>query len=175
MKIHTRPDAQRGFTLVELTIATAVLLFGVVAVMQLVPVAMESNLRNRYDTTSMVVAQRLLDQMMSQPVEATSFIDADGNVRQLGGLPTATTIYGGPVTQVNKVARINFSPAAVANYNFVYIDPNDPARVPYEVRWAVVVVPQSGVVASKRFIVGAWRRDPRRITLPVTVEGWLQR
>jgi prepilin-type N-terminal cleavage/methylation domain len=39
---------ERGFTLVELAIATVVLLVGVMAVLQLVPAAMESNRRNRW-------------------------------------------------------------------------------------------------------------------------------
>jgi len=168
-------QAQRGFTLVELAIATLVLLVGVVAVMQLVPAAMQSNLRNRYDTTAMVVAQRLLDQMMSQSIDLTQFTNADGQPIQLGG--SATQTYGGPVVAVNRVARINFNAgvAGVSGYNFVYVDPDDPARVRYEVRYAVIVVTQGGVVASKRFIVGAWRRDARQVSPPVTVEGWLQR
>ena len=41
-------------------------LVGVVSVMQLVPEAMRTNLRNRYDTTSAVVAQRLRDLIARQ-------------------------------------------------------------------------------------------------------------
>src|ERR1700751_2410615 len=74
---------QRGFTLVELAIATVVFLIGVVAVMQLVPAALQSNLNNRVDTTSVVIAQRELDQMAKQPFSSASFTDVDGNVCNL--------------------------------------------------------------------------------------------
>ncbi len=166
---------ERGFTLIELTIATLVLLVGCVAVMQLVPAAMQSNLRNRFDTTATVIAQRELDQMITQSLTATSFVDADGRTIALGNVASVNQVVGGPVVTGGSTARINFNGAAVANYNFTYSDPNDAARVQYEVRWAVITNAVGGVPISKRFIVGAWRRDPRQTAPPVTVEGWVQK
>ena len=171
---------ERGFTLTELTIATLVLLVGSVAVMQLVPAAMQSNLRNRYDTTATVIAQRVLDQMITQPLTSTSFDDMDayGNkiaTIALGDATQVNQIVGGPVVTVGSTARIDFNGPAVANYNFIYTDLNDPGRTPYEVRWAVITDAVGGVPISKRFIVGAWKRDPRQTAPPVTVEGWVQK
>jgi hypothetical protein len=34
---------------------------------------------------------------------------------------------------------------------------------------------QGTTVVSKRFLVGVWKRDPRSVTVPVTVEAWVQR
>ena len=166
---------ERGFTLTELAIATLVLLVGSVAVMQLVPAAMQSNLRNRYDTTATVIAQRELDQMITQSLSSASFVDADGRAIALGNVAAVNQVVGGPVVTVNNTARINFNAPAVANYNFTYIDLNDAARVPYEVRWAVITNAVGGVPISKRFIVGAWKRDPRQTAPPVTIEGWVLR
>ena len=166
---------ERGFTLTELTIATLVLLVGSVAVMQLVPAAMQSNLRNRYDTTATVIAQRELDQMITQSLTSTSFVDADGRTIALGNVASVNQVVGGPVVAVGNTARIDFNGAAVANYNFTYTDLNDPGRTPYEVRWAVITNAVGGVPISKRFIVGAWKRDPRQTAPPVTVEGWVQK
>ncbi len=55
-----------GFTLVELMIAMAVLVVGIVAVAQLVPSAIQSDFRNRYDSTALIIAQRQLEQMVAQ-------------------------------------------------------------------------------------------------------------
>lgn len=168
--------AERGFSLVELAIATVVLLVGAVAVMQLVPAAMQSNLNNRYDSTAAVLAQRLLDQMAAQPLTETEFVDADGRVIQLGSAAAANQVQGGPVRIIRGMAQINFNAPAVAGFNFQVVDENDASGARYEVRWAVVTtVSASGTIVAKRYIVGAWRRDARQVTQPVTVDAWVQR
>ncbi len=173
---------ERGFTLIELAIATVVLLVGVVAVMQLVPSAMRLNLWNRYDSTSTVVAQRLLDQMLSQPLSAAQFVDGTLNPNcqtiSLGGAapPNPPGYYGGPLLPPG-TARIDFTQGnQVANYNCTYQDPNDPTGPSYEVRWAVVpTVSATGQVVAKRYLVGVWMRDPNQPYLPVTLDAWKQR
>ncbi|MGB9459287.1 MAG: prepilin-type N-terminal cleavage/methylation domain-containing protein, partial [Candidatus Acidiferrum sp.] len=63
-----RRNSQRGFTLVEVLMAIVILLVGIVAVAQLVPASISSNSTNRNDSTSLVFAQRELDQFLSQPL-----------------------------------------------------------------------------------------------------------
>lgn len=162
---------QAGFTLIELAIATVVLLVGVVAVMQLVPNAMQSNLRSRTDSTAVVVAQRQLDQMLSQPVTAVSFTNADGVVCQLGDPAVANAFVGAPVQVVGPAVQINFNAAAVPGYSLTFADPNDPGAQAYEVRWAVATTSNLGQPVGKRIIVGAWRRDPRQVQRPVNLEA----
>jgi len=162
---------QCGFTLTELTIAMLVLMFGVVAVMQLVPAAMQANLRNRYDTTTVVLAQRELDQMVTQPLSAANFTDADGRVIALGHATQPNVLVGSPVIVVGNLVRVDFTAAAVANYNFTAVDPDDASATPYEVRWAVITNTVAGSVVSKRYIVGAWRPDPTHAAPPVTIEA----
>lgn len=171
---------QRGFTLVELAIATAVLLVGVMAVLQLVPAAMQSNLRNRQDTTSAVVSQRLRELFTRQPITDNMVVDPTGllpcnntgNCRF--GDPTQNDlVVGAPVILVRSPngtvtsARINFAAAPVAGYNFTYADPNDPQRAPYDVRWAVITSSRNvgkltNVIVAKRIIVGARRQGSTR-------------
>jgi Tfp pilus assembly protein PilV len=172
---------QRGFTMVELVIAMGMLMFGIVAVAQLVPLATKSNMRSRYDSTAVVLAERLLNQMINQPLTATQFTDIDGNVIQLGSV-AANGLVGNPIVVVSYVTggpanlvRVDFTVAAVANYNFIYTDPNASIAIPYEVRWSVVTSMSGTTVVSKRFLVGVWKRDPRSVTVPVTVEAWVQR
>ena len=173
--MRANQPSPRGFTLIELAIATVVLMVGVVAVMQLVPAAMRSNLRNRYDTTATVLAQRELDQMITQPLTALQFTDADGRSVALGNPAQPGVVVGGPVVLVGTTVRVDFNPPAVANYNFIAVDPNDASATPYEVRWAVITNAVNGLVVSRRFIVGAWRRDPRQTAPPVAVDGMVEK
>lgn len=61
--------AGAGFTMIELLIAIMLLLVGVVAVAQLIPAAMVTNLQNRYDSTALIIAQRQLELMLAQPTD----------------------------------------------------------------------------------------------------------
>ncbi len=173
MKHHSR-SAQRGFTLIELAIATLILLIGIAAVGQLVPNALMSNLRQRYDSKAVVIAERELNQMINQPLTATQFADLDGRVILLGNV-AATGLTGNAVISFGNSARVDFGAAAVGGYNFNYVDPNDPVGVSYEVRWAVASTVQGTTVVSKRFLVGVWKRDPRSPIPPVTVEATVDR
>src|SRR5580700_1239130 len=99
-------EGQEGFSLLEMMLATVILLVGLVAVAQLVPASILLNYRNRNDSTAMVFAQRELDQMLDQPLNSNSFSDALGNACQLGNSasPTSTTpavFFGSPVLVVN--------------------------------------------------------------------------
>ncbi len=166
---------QRGFTLIELAIATVVFLVGVVAVMQLVPAALQSNLNNRVDTTSVVVVQRELDQMVKQPFTSVTFTDADGNVCNLGNAATPNVVVGSPVIQYGNFVRIDFSGARVAGYNFQAADPQNPIEGGYDVRWAVITsVNATGTAVSKRFIVGARQNLGARALAPVSLDSWQQ-
>jgi len=165
----------RGFTLIEMLIATVVFLVGITAVMQLVPAAMQSNLQNRIDTSSVVIAQREMDQMTTQPLLSTSFTDADGNLCDLGSSATANAVAGSPLTQVGNFVKIDFSKTKVAGYNFQYTNPQNPTDGTYDVRWAVIVqVNASGTVVSKRFIVGAQRHAGPQVLPSVSLDTWQQ-
>lgn len=62
--------AAAGFTMIELLIAIVLLMVGVVAVAQLIPAAMRSNLRNRYDSTGLILCQRQLELMLAVDLDA---------------------------------------------------------------------------------------------------------
>ncbi|HEV2298920.1 MAG TPA: prepilin-type N-terminal cleavage/methylation domain-containing protein [Candidatus Acidoferrales bacterium] len=173
-----RNAGQEGFTLIELAIATAVLLFGVVAVMQLVPFAIKTNTANRYDTTSVVIAQQLLDEMSAQPLTNATVTDPICGAMSLGAgaaggsVESPTANY---LTMFNGNATVDFTQAAVAGYNCNYTNPNSASRGTYQVRWGVVVTQSAaGQVASKRFVVGV-QRTGMQFRFPVNVEATVQR
>jgi len=77
------PAGERGFTLVEMLMATVIVLVGLVAVAQLVPASVMINANNRNDGTALVFAQRQLEAMRAQPLTATTFTDVQGTGRWL--------------------------------------------------------------------------------------------
>src|SRR5207245_10080770 len=74
----------------------------------------------------------------------------------------------------SSVPMIDFSEAAVANYSFNYTDPNDPFRLSYDVRWAVITYANGATPTGKRFIVGVRRRGGNAPLLPVTLDSMLE-
>ncbi len=65
--------ARQGFTLLEVLVASVVMLVGMVAVAQLVPISLTVNSGNRTGSTAMVIgAAKLLEQMLDQPLTAAT-------------------------------------------------------------------------------------------------------
>src|SRR6202140_4060519 len=99
---HNRKHrGQQGFTLIELMIAVLVLVVGGVSVAELVPAAIFLNSRNRSDSSSLVYAQREMDQFVNQPLTGPiTFVDQQGKTCNLGGNTVFNTPVGSPVTTV---------------------------------------------------------------------------
>ncbi|HKW57204.1 MAG TPA: prepilin-type N-terminal cleavage/methylation domain-containing protein [Candidatus Acidoferrum sp.] len=166
---------QGGFTLTEVLVALVVLLVGIVAVAQLVPASVSSNSANRNDSSALVFAQREMDQFVAQPlnmsVSPPSFTDTEGFLCDLGDPTQPNIVVGNPTTTFYNQVVINFAAAPVAGYSFNYQDPNDPAGVFYDVRWAVITVTGgNGMVASKRFILGVRKQGGNGVYRPVTLD-----
>ena len=175
-----------GFTLVELQIAIAVLVFGIVAVAQLVPVAIDLNLRNRNDSTGLVVAQRQLEQMLAKPINiredgalaAYNFTDNDGVVTYLGSVPAAagTQTVGCPLTAD---VGIDFTqPTAPYTGYFKLMNYTDPVTgnvYIFDIRWNVITV--SATVSGqlrpidKRVTIAARSGDPARAFPPASLSA----
>ncbi len=174
---------QRGFTLIEMLIATLVLLVGLVAVAQLVPAAIRLNAANRYDSTALVIAQREMEAMLNRPLTGPpTFTDPQGllcpaaTVCNLGN-PAAPNqvVPAGTVVWPNNRPMINFGVAAVPNYSFTFTDPNDPSGVSYDVRWAVITFGNGATATGRRFIVGVRRRGGNAPLQAVTLDSMLEK
>jgi prepilin-type N-terminal cleavage/methylation domain-containing protein len=173
---------QRGFTLMEMLIATAIVIVGLVAVAQLVPASVMLDSHNRNDGTALVFAQRVIEAMREQPLSATTFTDIEGVVCplgqtcQLGNPAQPKVVVGGPVVTFQGSPIIDFTAAPVTGYSFNYTDPNDPAGTVTEVRWAVIMnTNTAGVPVSRRIILGVFRRGMTSPTLPVSLDVLLEK
>jgi prepilin-type N-terminal cleavage/methylation domain-containing protein len=166
---------QQGFTLIELMIAVVVLVVGAVAVAQLVPAAIFLNSRNRADSSSLVYAQREMDQFANQPLTGpVTFVDQQGKTCNLGGSTVFNTPVGSPVTTVGGHVAIDFSGGQVAGYSYTYTDPTD-ATLAYDVRWAVINTGAAGNIYSRRFILGVRKSGGDTPLPPVTLDTTVSR
>ena len=152
-----------------------VLLIGVLAVAQLVPAAIFLNGQNRADSSSMVYAQREMDQLVEVPLTVFTFTDQQGNTGSLGNAATFNAVVGNPVTTVSGRAAINFAGAPVANYGFYYHDPEDTSGAFYDVRWAVISTGTAGNVTSRRILLGVRKRGGDNPLLPVTLDTLVEK
>lgn len=170
--------SEEGFSLLEMIIACAILMVGILSVVQLVPVSLRSNLRNRMDTMATVIAQRELDQMLAHvqscpPQGPCSFTDNDGNSISLGGAGST----GAPVVMQGATAVIDFSAGPVSGFNIpTYQDRNDPTGSTFELRWAVFVVNNNNnSVVGWRIILGCRQTNTSQPMLPVSLDTSVQR
>jgi prepilin-type N-terminal cleavage/methylation domain-containing protein len=174
-KFGVRKIRQRGFTLVEVLVATIVLMTGVVAVAQLVPVAVTANNVSRRDSTALVIAQRELAQMMEQPLSVFTFNDALGNACNLGSAAAPGATVGSPVVVIANRPTIDYSVAQVGGYSFTtQPDPQDPYRSQYDVRWAVITDGNGATASSRRIIISARLLGGNRFSLPLTLDAMVQ-
>jgi prepilin-type N-terminal cleavage/methylation domain-containing protein len=180
-QIHMIEKKQRGFTLIELLVAMLVLMIGLVAVAQLVPMSVRLNSGNRDDSTAMAFAQRELDALIEQPISALTFSDPNGvhcppaTLCNLGDPTQPKVLVGSPVLMINNRPQIDYGAAQVVGYSFNYTDPNDPYAITYDVRWAVITYSNGVNPTAKRFILGALRRSVNTTFLPLTLDTMVEK
>jgi prepilin-type N-terminal cleavage/methylation domain-containing protein len=180
-KLSMQKMKQRGFTLMEVLVATIVLFTGIVAVAQLVPVAVTANNNNRRDSSASVIAQRALTQFMQLPVTfGGPFTDPVANTIcsvscSLGDATQPGVTVGSPVVVIANRPTIDFTATKVAGYNSTLTDTQDPYGAAYDVRWAVITGGNGTSASSRRFIVGARQVNGKNYVLPLTLDGMVQR
>jgi len=160
---------QKGFSILEMLLATVILLVGLIAIAQLVPASILLNYRNRTDSSALVFAQRELDQMLDQPLTETFFTDALGKTCQLGNPTVTNTVQGTNVVVLNNQTLIDFT-SSVSGYNFTFTDPTDPSGTVYDLRWAVIVTGNGTTASSKRFILGIRQLGGNGYFQPITLD-----
>jgi len=171
--LAARSLKERGFSLLEMLFATVILLVGLVGIAQIVPTSILLNQKGRINSSSLVFAQRELDEMLDQPFTLApppTFTDSMLHVCSLGDPSQPGVVVGSAVVVANNRPLINFAAARVPGYNFTYKDPNDPAGVTYDVRWAVITRTNATATTSRRFILGVSQDGGSGYVAPVTLD-----
>lgn len=173
-------NGQAGFSMIELLIAIMVLMVGVVAVAELIPRAVQLNFRNRNNSTSLIWAQRTIEQMAAQAIDVLpnlldctkslppaghyAYCDEQGDGIALGrispGVVTPDVFADGcPLDGTGE--SLDFSgdvtvcPPGYSLTRQVLWDVNMDTYQPVEIRWAVVSMHMRGTPVRKVLIVGA--------------------
>jgi prepilin-type N-terminal cleavage/methylation domain-containing protein len=184
LKTTIRQRNEQGFSLLEMMLATMILLVGLIAIAQLVPATILLNYRNRTDSAAMVFAQREMDFMLDQPLISTSFTDTNvppvycpaSTTCNLGTPSPQNQVQGSPLVVVNNQTMIDFSSSpGLANWSFTYQDPNDPSGATYDIRWAVIVTGNGTNISSKRFLVGIRQVGGNGYFQPITLDTMVER
>ena len=131
-----RPNrGERGFSLVEVIVAIAVLSVGVLSLARLVPFATRTDYGARTDSTATFIAMREMEQILAQPwtlsapcgaMAAPCFTDAQDDAGTSVAVNLACTCASAPCTGnagapfVAGTETINFSAVAVAGYRRTY-------------------------------------------------------
>ncbi len=133
--------SQRGMSLIEMMIACVVLLVGVLAMAALIPLAIGTNSRNRQQSNSTVIAQMLMEKILSVPVGAPTPTLSDCT-----GASTTITVTGtasGSGATLLSTGDVDFSPTAgsagdPAGYYMLYTVCGTNGRQSiYDVRWNI--------------------------------------
>jgi type II secretory pathway pseudopilin PulG len=176
-RLAIQKRGETGFSLLEMVLATAILLMGLVGVAQLLPASLLLNTTNRANSSALVMAQRELDEMMSQPIVNAGFTNAEGTFCLLGDPTQPGQLVGSAIQMANNRPLIDFTQATVPSYSFTYQDPNDPNQATWDVRWAVItsVASNGSTIMSKRYILGAHQTGGVGFVLPVTLDSTVSR
>ena len=176
LKKQNKWSKQRGTSLIELMIACLVLMVGVAGTVTLIPIAIGANSRNRQQSNSTVIAQMVMEKMLSVPAGGA------GPVLTINDCtPTTfniTTAVGGAPLLAS--GDVNFAAAAPAGYGMLYTTCGSAGRqFVYDVRWNI----QKPSIYVKLITVSAKLRgsgaannnvngtDLKFFSLPVTIRS----
>jgi type IV pilus assembly protein PilV len=143
MNLYRKNDSasrqQLGMTLIELMIAMVVLAVGVIGSMALVSRAIVGDASSKQTSNSTVLAQTVVERIMAVPANNPIIVTITDCTNTVFNVSTAP---GGPAVPAS--GNIDFSQAAVANYNMTYTDCDTLGRqATYDVRWSIQTIPNS--------------------------------
>jgi prepilin-type N-terminal cleavage/methylation domain-containing protein len=131
----------RGFSLIELMIAMAVLGVGLLGGIVVIAVASANDGRSKLHSTAILLAQSTMEKIAAIPAASantqTSLTDCAGTPHTI---ETAVPAPGGSPAMITSGAfsgTIDFSQPTVANYSMVYVTCSSGGNVGFDVRWRI--------------------------------------
>ena len=131
-------SSQRGMSLLELMVAMLVLTIGVAGCAIVIPIAIGRNFANRQQGNSTVLAQMVLEKIMSVPAATAPTLTITDCVPSAHNVSTAGSAGAGSGSSLNASGVVDFSQAQVANYSMNYTTCGTNGRqTVYDVRWNI--------------------------------------
>jgi Tfp pilus assembly protein PilV len=162
-----KTHSQSGMSIIELLIASVVLVVGFSGLLAMIANAIATNGRNNKDSTGTVLAQQVLEQLATLPANSATTVamtDCAANNYTLSAAVGGATLSG---------AAVDFSQAKVNNYsmNFVVCGTNG-RQATFDVRWNVTSIDAYATivtVSARPVISGAKILSPPPVTLRTVV------
>jgi Tfp pilus assembly protein PilV len=184
----TKGQNEAGMGLIELLIASAMLLIGLTALLGLCLAAAYTNNKNGKDTSSTLLAQMVLEQISSQHPDsiATITLTDCANVGHIVATAGGAAPNGSGANLDTNAANPTYgmidwsqqSNAVPASYSMLYTDCNANGRqTVYDVRWNIITVSanETRLITVSARQMTSWNSstggDGFRFALPVTLRG----
>ncbi len=166
----------RGFSLIELMIAMAVLAVGLLGGIVVIGVASANNGRSKLHSTAVTLAQSTMEKIVAIPANAvgtgaeTTMTDCTGNSFTIETAAPGGTGGSDLISSGAFAGSVDFSKPVVANYAMAYTTCGTATTsVNYDVRWRIDPGPTPAtqlVTVSARPLVSA---GAAQFTLPYTL------
>jgi prepilin-type N-terminal cleavage/methylation domain-containing protein len=163
----------RGFSLIELMMAMAVLAVGLLGGIVVIAVATATNGRSKLHSTAASLASSTMEKIMAIPNKAVGPAAQTKLTDCAGSSFTIETAPGGSdlITDGAFSGSVDYSKPPQANYSMQYIMCSSGAGVPYDVRWNIDKGPTPStqmVTVSAKPMVGNGAAAAQ-FTLPFTL------
>jgi prepilin-type N-terminal cleavage/methylation domain-containing protein len=166
----------RGFSLIEVMIATAVLAVGLLGGIVVIGVASANDGRSKLHSTAVTLAQSTMEKIVAIPANATgtgaetTMSDCTGNSFIIETAAPGGTAGSDLISSGAFAGSVDFSKPVVANFSMVYTTCGTATtNVNYDVRWRIDPGPTPAtqlVTVSARPLVSA---GAAQFTLPYTL------
>lgn len=132
-------NSESGMSLIELSIAGFVLVFGMLSMMGLLVVAIGNNGRSKIDSAATMLSQAVLEQLSAKlagggpgSITDNSNCNGTGTTHQIAFDPGGAAVVGNAIDFVNQAQN-----AVPANYYMSYVDCNNNVQMTYDIRWNI--------------------------------------
>jgi prepilin-type N-terminal cleavage/methylation domain-containing protein len=161
----------RGFSLIELMIAMAVLAVGLLGGIVVIIMSTANDGRSKLHTTSVTMAESTMEKILAIPQNATGAAAQTSLTDCAGNTFTIETAQGGaPLINGGAFAgSVDFSQAALPNYSMQYVMCSTGAGVPYDIRWKVDPGPTQATELITVSAKPAGNQPAAQFTLPYTI------
>jgi hypothetical protein len=142
---RTIHDPESGMTIIELAIASVVLIFGMLSIMGLLMLAIGNNGRSKIDSTATMLTQGVLEQ-----ISAVLAGGGPGSITDCKGAGTTWAIDTASAPPPNGWGAVlngnvvDFTQAAPAGSQMDYVECNGNVQTTYDVRWNIQTISSNG-------------------------------